>query len=187
METAQTSEAINFGSQAAPSGNDIVREAMRGAAESKRGRGRPRKDSAAPSAADAKTVQPANPTPSTVTAEMVSTCVQSFLSTVDTVIAIRIGRVAVKLTGDKELANSLANEAKLQPDELKNISTLTGVVFEKYNMTRYAPEVFLGLSLVGYGTRVMMVVRKLSEMEKKFNAAIPSIQENPNNGAVRNG
>jgi hypothetical protein len=137
----------------------------------KRPVGRPRKDGSSANAPRAL----ANPPQSVVTGTdappfppgVVQKAVGALCKTVDRLVVRRTHQTAFALTKDKPIADQFAGDVAMTDEEREQISTLAETVCLQYGMLgQHAPAVFLGVSIIGYGTKVFLVLNKLDEIAK---------------------
>lgn len=104
---------------------------------------------------------------STVAREQVLAGIKALVTTVDARVTLSIRRLAVKVTNDEAFAQGMADEVKMSELESESIITLSTVVIEKYGVLgTYAPEILLGLTLLGYGYRVKQATSELKTLAK---------------------
>jgi hypothetical protein len=97
--------------------------------------------------------------------EIVEKTASTVLNTIDSVVVRKIGSTTFQLSGNKELARELSQNAALAEGELKLMSELTGIIFEKHGLlTGYAPEILLTVVLAEWGVRVSLTMRKLNQL-----------------------
>jgi hypothetical protein len=142
-----------------------------GAATAKRPVGRPRKDGTSPNAPRALASVPqsslAGVDAPAFPPGVVEKAVGALCKTVDRLVVRRTYATAFGLTKDKPLADQFAGDVAMTDEEREQISTLAETVCLQYGMLgQHAPAVFLGISIIGYGTKVYLVLNKLDEIAK---------------------
>jgi len=165
-----TADATRISESVAKAHDETVAK-HNGKTASKRPVGRPRKDGTAPS-----TPRPlANPPQSALVGidvpafppGVVEKAVGALCKTVDRLVVRRTHQTAFALTKEKALADQFAGDVAMTDEEREQISTLAETVCLQYGMLgQHAPAVFLGVSIIGYGTKVFLVLNKLDEIAK---------------------
>jgi hypothetical protein len=107
----------------------------------------------------------ATPEPSAVPKGFIKKTVRAFLGVIDGMVMRKVYAVTEKLSGDKKQAQNFAEQVAMTKEEADLISELTDVVAKKYGMTEEAsPEILLGVAVLGYTTRTIIVFRRLDEL-----------------------
>jgi len=118
---------------------------------------------------------------SPIAKEQVSCCVKQLIKVVDSRCCSLIKRSAMRVTQDKGFADELAQEVEMTDTEADTITALSVIVLEKYNVLgTYAPEVLLGVAVVGYGYRVHSALGEIKKiaLTHGLHAQAPSSADN---------
>lgn len=137
-------------------------------AATKRPPGRPRKDGRPPGSSSAveNNTQGVEKEATPIDIEFIRKVAASGLSALDSFITGRVerGMLAVSPNLTKE-AKALAEAVAMDDSEREMVSSTIVVLAQKYNAAfKYAPEITLGLWLVGYGVRVSSALSEVKEM-----------------------
>lgn len=85
----------------------------------------------------------------------------------DKVICKRFARQAEPVLGQMQ-TNLLVEDASILPEEIDLFSELSAELAQQYDLAgEHAPIVFLGLAVIGYGTRWQRAFSRLEEIAQK--------------------
>lgn len=121
--------------------------------------------------------------------EQILAALRSLIKVVDTTICGKIERAGARL-GDQSLAVELRASVEMSEMELETITAMSSIVIDKYGLLgTYAPEILLGMALMGYGYRVHQASSVLRQIAREQAASGLSSQTQPaaDNGPVGNG
>jgi len=160
----------------------------------KRGPGRPRNDGRPPGSggkdrpraagAGGEQAQPAPPP--AVDRRFIEDAAKQGLRIIDGIVVRRVHGSIMRLhEGLKGEAEAMADLVALKPEEIELVSKTVGTIAEKYpNLFGYAPEITLGLFVLGYGARVLSAtseIKKLAEFVAEHRpAAVPPMSPDAN-------
>lgn len=98
---------------------------------------------------------------------LVAKAVQGAVKALDGVLCRRLGNSAHRLTGDTAFARNIVEETRLTPEESEQIGNLSAMLAQKYALAAsFAPEIALGVIVIGYGARFQFAMRRLDELTK---------------------
>jgi hypothetical protein len=107
------------------------------------------------------------PKPPVVAPGFIKKTVRAFLGVIDGLVIRKVYTVTEKLTGDTKQASNFAEQAAMTKEEAELIAELTAVVAKKHGLTEEtSPEILLGVAVIGYTTRTILVVNRLNELAK---------------------
>ena len=86
---------------------------------------------------------------------------------IDSVLCRRLGHAAFRATGDKGFAGNIIEETKLTDEEAAQVGKLASVLAQKYSIAgAFAPEIALGVVIIGYGMRFNFALNRIEEQTK---------------------
>lgn len=117
---------------------------------------------------------------------LVAKAVQGAVKALDGVLCRRLGSAAFRLTRDEAFSRNIVDETRLTPEESEQIGVLSGILAQKYSLAAsFAPEIALGIIVIGYGARFQFALRRIEELQKTTGATpanvtpIPQAKEAP--------
>src|SRR5262245_36108294 len=98
---------------------------------------------------------------------VVERAVKALCSTLDRFVQRRTYHTALILTKEKQISEAFATEVAMEQEEKEQIASLSEIVCAQYSILgQQAPVVLLGTHVIGYGTKVFLVLNKLEEIAK---------------------